>query len=129
MSFELSREHEEFRRTVRDFAEDRIAPHVAQWDRDHHFPVEVVQQLLTRDRHRVEAARAVSDALTVVRSAHAERSWIRLTYVGDDGTSHHTVARPVTQGSGTVRISGPDGTRTLPLARVVSAAPAPAPRD
>ncbi|RLV49932.1 acyl-CoA dehydrogenase [Nocardioides mangrovicus] len=45
MSYELSREHEEFRRTVRAFAEDRIAPHAAQWDRDHHFPVEVVQQL------------------------------------------------------------------------------------
>ncbi|WP_235735467.1 acyl-CoA dehydrogenase family protein [Nocardioides alcanivorans] len=45
MTYELSREHEEFRRTVRDFAESRIAPHVAQWDRDHHFPVDVVQEL------------------------------------------------------------------------------------
>ncbi|MEV8514673.1 acyl-CoA dehydrogenase family protein [Dactylosporangium sp. NPDC051484] len=27
-----------FRRVVRDFAEERIAPHVAQWDRDQHFP-------------------------------------------------------------------------------------------
>lgn len=45
MSFELSREHEEFRRSVRDFAESAIAPHAAQWDRDHHFPVDVVQQM------------------------------------------------------------------------------------
>jgi short/branched chain acyl-CoA dehydrogenase len=45
MSFELSREHEEFRRTVRDFAEDEIAPHIAQWDRDHHFPVDVVHAM------------------------------------------------------------------------------------
>ena len=44
MSFELSAEHEQFRRTVRDFAEKEIAPHAAQWDRDHHFPVDVVQQ-------------------------------------------------------------------------------------
>ncbi|RHW28753.1 acyl-CoA dehydrogenase [Nocardioides immobilis] len=44
-SFELSREHEEFRRTVRDFAEAAIAPYVAQWDKDHHFPTEVVQQM------------------------------------------------------------------------------------
>jgi len=44
-SFELSREHEEFRRTVRDFAEDAIAPYVAQWDKDHHFPTDVVQQM------------------------------------------------------------------------------------
>ena len=45
MSFELSREHEEFRRTVRDFAEARIAPYAAQWDRDHHFPTDVVQAM------------------------------------------------------------------------------------
>jgi len=45
LSFELSREHEEFRRTVRDFAEAEIAPHAAQWDRDHHFPADVVHQM------------------------------------------------------------------------------------
>src|SRR3954471_22939903 len=45
MTFELSREHEEFRRVVREFAEGEIAPHAAQWDRDHHFPAQVVQQM------------------------------------------------------------------------------------
>jgi len=45
MSFELSREHEDFRRSVRDFAEAQIAPYAAQWDREHHFPVETVQQM------------------------------------------------------------------------------------
>ena len=45
MSFELSREHEEFRHSVRDFAEAEIAPHAAEWDRKHHFPVEVVQKM------------------------------------------------------------------------------------
>lgn len=45
MSYELSREHEEFRRTVRDFAEAEIAPHAARWDREHHFPVDVVQKM------------------------------------------------------------------------------------
>ena len=45
MTFELSREHEEFRRSVREFAEAEIAPHAAQWDRDHHFPVDVVKQM------------------------------------------------------------------------------------
>ena len=45
MTYELSREHEEFRRSVRDFAEAEIAPHAAQWDRDHHFPIDVVQQM------------------------------------------------------------------------------------
>src|ERR1700712_5016579 len=45
MTFELSEDHEQFRRTVRDFAEKEIAPHAAQWDREHHFPVDVVQKM------------------------------------------------------------------------------------
>ena len=45
MSYELSREHEEFRRSVREFADAEIAPYAAQWDRDHHFPVELVQKM------------------------------------------------------------------------------------
>lgn len=45
MTYELSREHEEFRRSVREFANAEIAPHAAQWDKDHHFPVDVVQQM------------------------------------------------------------------------------------
>ncbi|MBS44827.1 MAG: acyl-CoA dehydrogenase [Nocardioides sp.] len=45
MTFALSPEHEDFRRSVREFAESEIAPHAAQWDRDHHFPVDVVQKM------------------------------------------------------------------------------------
>ena len=45
MTFELSREHEEFRRSVREFAEAEIGPHAAQWDKDHHFPADVVQKM------------------------------------------------------------------------------------
>ncbi len=45
MSYELSREHEEFRRSVREFAEAEIAPYAAQWDRDHYFPVELVHKM------------------------------------------------------------------------------------
>jgi short/branched chain acyl-CoA dehydrogenase len=45
MNFELSEDHEQFRRSVRDFAEKEIAPHAAQWDRDHHFPTDVVHQM------------------------------------------------------------------------------------
>ena len=44
-SFELSREHEEFRRSVREFAQAEIAPGAAQWDREHHFPVDVVRKM------------------------------------------------------------------------------------
>ncbi|MFC9693747.1 acyl-CoA dehydrogenase family protein [Kribbella sp. NPDC056951] len=43
--FELSEEHREFRRSVRDFAEAEIGPHAAEWDRKHYFPVEVVQKM------------------------------------------------------------------------------------
>ncbi len=45
MSFELSREHEDFRRSVRDFAETEIAPKAAQWDKEHHFPLDTVQKM------------------------------------------------------------------------------------
>ena len=45
MSFEVSAEHEQFRRSVREFAEAEIAPHAAQWDRDHHFPIDVVNKM------------------------------------------------------------------------------------
>ncbi len=45
MSYELSAEHEAFRRSVRDFAEAEIAPHAAQWDKDHHFPTDVVHKM------------------------------------------------------------------------------------
>lgn len=45
MDFELSREHEDFRHVVRAFANERIAPFVAQWDKDHHFPVDVVRAM------------------------------------------------------------------------------------
>src|SRR4051812_20338356 len=43
--FELSKDHEEFRTLVREFAEAEIAPHAARWDREHHFPVELVPQM------------------------------------------------------------------------------------
>ena len=43
--FELSKEHEDFRAAVRDFAEREVAPHVAQWDRDEYFPVDLVPKM------------------------------------------------------------------------------------
>jgi short-chain 2-methylacyl-CoA dehydrogenase len=43
--FELSKEHEDFRAVVREFAETEVAPHIAQWDREAHFPVELVPKM------------------------------------------------------------------------------------
>ncbi|HZC71330.1 MAG TPA: acyl-CoA dehydrogenase family protein [Jatrophihabitans sp.] len=45
MMFELSGEHETFRKVVRDFAEREIRPHVAGWDREHHLPIHVVHAM------------------------------------------------------------------------------------
>lgn len=45
MTFELSKDHEDFRRVVRDFAEAEIAPHAAGWDAEHRFPVELVAKM------------------------------------------------------------------------------------
>jgi butyryl-CoA dehydrogenase len=45
MDLDLSEEHEAFRAVVREFAEQEIAPHAEQWDREHLFPVEVVRAM------------------------------------------------------------------------------------
>ena len=45
MSFELSADLELFRKVVREFAESEVAPHVAQWDREHHFPTELIPKM------------------------------------------------------------------------------------
>ena len=45
MDFDLSDEHEAFRRTVRDFAEHEIAPHAAEWDEGHELPMEAVRAM------------------------------------------------------------------------------------
>jgi butyryl-CoA dehydrogenase len=45
MTFALSSEHETFRRSVREFAEAEVAPHVAAWDKEHFFPVDLVKKM------------------------------------------------------------------------------------
>jgi short-chain 2-methylacyl-CoA dehydrogenase len=42
VNFDLSDEHELIRRTVREFAEERIAPVAEELDREHRFPYELV---------------------------------------------------------------------------------------
>ncbi|MGD8200101.1 acyl-CoA dehydrogenase family protein [Ornithinimicrobium sp. W1679] len=43
--FELTQDHEDFRRLVREFAEAEVAPHVEQWDREAHFPTDLVPKM------------------------------------------------------------------------------------
>ena len=45
MHVEFTQEHDALRTVVRDFAEGEIAPHAEAWDRDHHFPVDVVRAM------------------------------------------------------------------------------------
>src|SRR6266487_3881447 len=45
MDFDLSREQELMRQTVRDFARAEIAPVAEELDREHRFPYEVVARL------------------------------------------------------------------------------------
>jgi short-chain 2-methylacyl-CoA dehydrogenase len=45
MPFTLSEDHESFRKVVRDFAEAEIAPHVAAWDADAVFPVDLIAKM------------------------------------------------------------------------------------
>jgi short-chain 2-methylacyl-CoA dehydrogenase len=45
VNLDLSEEHELVRRTVREFAEERIAPVAEELDREHRFPSEIVAEL------------------------------------------------------------------------------------
>src|ERR1051326_6714311 len=41
MDFELNEEQQQIKRTIREFAEAELRPHVSEWDEAAHFPVEL----------------------------------------------------------------------------------------
>jgi short-chain 2-methylacyl-CoA dehydrogenase len=45
MNFDLSDEHKLIRRTVREFAEEQVAPVAAELDREHRFPYDLVAEM------------------------------------------------------------------------------------
>ena len=45
MDFTFSEEHQHLRKSVREFAEGEIAPHVMEWDEAAHFPTEILPKL------------------------------------------------------------------------------------
>ena len=45
MGFELSDEHEQFRKVVGDFAQSDLAPHAARWDDDAELPMDAVRAM------------------------------------------------------------------------------------
>jgi alkylation response protein AidB-like acyl-CoA dehydrogenase len=45
MDFRLSEDQQLLRRTVREFAESEIRPHVMEWDEEQHFPMDLLPKL------------------------------------------------------------------------------------
>jgi len=45
MDFSLNEDLEAMRELAREFTEEKISPYADQWDKDHHFPVEVMHQM------------------------------------------------------------------------------------
>lgn len=45
MEFQLTEEQQQMKKSVREFAEAEIAPHVMEWDESQHFPVELLPKL------------------------------------------------------------------------------------
>lgn len=43
--FKLSQEHEDLRAQIREFAESEVKPYAFTWDRENHFPREVVEKM------------------------------------------------------------------------------------
>ena len=52
MDFDFTPEQELFRKTLRQFAEEEIRPHVREWDEAQHFPRDVVQEARRHRDHR-----------------------------------------------------------------------------
>jgi len=45
VDFSFTEEQQQLRRSVREFAEAEIAPHVMEWDEASHFPIEIIPKL------------------------------------------------------------------------------------
>jgi alkylation response protein AidB-like acyl-CoA dehydrogenase len=45
LDFALTSEQQQLRKTVREFAEGEIAPHIMEWDEASHFPLEIMPKL------------------------------------------------------------------------------------
>jgi short-chain 2-methylacyl-CoA dehydrogenase len=45
MDLDLSREQQDFQKTVREFVDDAIRPHAERWDEEHELPMDAVKQM------------------------------------------------------------------------------------
>src|SRR5215470_1788649 len=45
LDFQLTEEQQQLKKSIRDFSEREILPHVMQWDEGNHFPAKVIKEL------------------------------------------------------------------------------------
>ena len=58
----LTEEHEMIRDALRTFAQERLAPQAARWDKDHHFPKEELKELAALGAFGVAVPEALGGA-------------------------------------------------------------------
>ena len=76
MDFRLTEEQELLRRTVREFAEREIRPHVMAWDEAQQFPIDLVPARGARpDGHSVSPSATAAPACRPSTTASASKSW------------------------------------------------------
>ena len=76
MDFRLTAEQELLRRSVREFAEAEIRPHVREWDQAQQFPPSLVPQLAALGLIRLGQAKYYAE--TGVPTIQSARAWISL---------------------------------------------------
>ncbi|MFT5589191.1 MAG: butyryl-CoA dehydrogenase [Bradyrhizobium sp.] len=59
---QLSPEHEMIRDALRSFAQERLVPHAARWDKEHHFPQEELRGLAALGAYGVAVPEALGGA-------------------------------------------------------------------
>src|SRR5262245_27767008 len=92
MDFRPTEEQALLRRTVREFAETEIRPHVREWDESQHFPTELVPKLAAlglmgiqfEDRYGGAAMSAVDYCICIEELARVDPS-IALSVAGHNG--------------------------------------------
>jgi hypothetical protein len=62
MDFRTTEQHEMVRRTVREFAEGEILPHVMEWDEAQHFPTELASRLAAQGLMGIQIPEAYGGA-------------------------------------------------------------------
>jgi len=116
MELELPESHQALRASIRDFCERKVKPFAREWDRDEHFPMEVVRELgqlgvlgiLVGEEYGGAAMDCLAVAVTVEEIARYDGS-LALTVASHNGlgTSH-------------IRVFGNDAQKKKYLPRLAS---------